>query len=228
MLRVILIAAAVGMLSGCVSTKTIPMKAETIARIQGGTLAVTKREKPGFAAMTAGKAMFGAVGGAAMVMAGNKIVEENAIEDPALRISAELMKGFADVNAMSVVSTDGIIASGVKPTELAKQYSNANVLLDIQTINWSFVYFPTDWNSYRVIYSAKMRVIDTKEAKLLAEGFCSRVPENSAEAPSHDELLENQAARLKQELAIAADHCIQEFRSKVLMQTDVRTASSPQ
>jgi hypothetical protein len=76
------------------------------------------------------------------------------------------------------------------------------------------------------MYSAKMRVIDTKKRSLLAEGFCSRVPEKSESAPSYDQLLENQAARLKQELKVAAEHCIDEFRAKVFMQTDMKTANS--
>lgn len=124
------------------------------------------------------------------------------------------------------VPANGKLATKTTPKELAAQYSDADVLLDVQTINWSFVYFPTDWNSYRVIYSAKIRVIDVKKSKLLAEGFCSRIPENSETAPSHDELLADQAARLKQELRIGADHCVEEFRNKVLLQPGVKTASS--
>jgi hypothetical protein len=226
MVRAIGIVVGLIMLSGCVSTKIVPVKEKDLAGLQGGTVTTSSREKPAFSAMTAGKAMFGAIGGAAMVVAGNKIVEENNVEDPANYIAQELVKGFADVNALTLIGSDGVIASGTKPAELAKQYSRASVLLDVQTINWSFVYFPTDWNSYRVIYSAKMRLIDTKKGKLLAEGFCSRVPEKADNAPSHEQLLADQAAGLKKELAIAADHCITTFRNEVLMQSGVRTAGS--
>jgi hypothetical protein len=117
---------------------------------------------------------------------------------------------------MTVVPADGVLARSTNPAELARQYSGADLLLDVQTVNWGFAYFPTDWNNYRVIYSAKARLIDTKTRKVLAEGFCSRVPEKTDDAPSHEELLANQAARLKQELEAAADHCISEFRAKVL------------
>ena len=214
------------MFSGCVSTKSVPVKEKDLASVQGGSVTTSSREKPAFAAMTAGKAMFGAIGGAAMVAAGNKLVKENNVEDPAAFIAQELLKGFADANAMTIVGSDDVITSGTKPAELAKQYSSADVLLDVQTINWSFAYFPADWNSYRVIYSAKLRLVDTKKKKLLAEGFCSRVPDKTDDAPSHEQLLADQAARLKSELAIAADHCIATFRKDVLMQSTARTASS--
>jgi hypothetical protein len=226
MLRTIGIILGLIMLAGCVSTKSVQVKEKDLVSVQGGTVTTSTREKPGFAAMTAGKAMFGAIGGAAMVVAGNNIVEENDVDDPAHYIAQELAKGFADANAMSIVESEGVTTSGTKPAELAKQHSNADVLLDVQTVNWSFGYFPTDWNSYRVIYSAKLRLVDTKEKKLLAEGFCSRVPEKTENAPSHEELLADHAARLKSELAIAADYCIATFRKDVLMQSTTRTAST--
>jgi hypothetical protein len=49
----------------------------------------------------------------------------------------------------------------------------------------------------------------------MAEGFCARTPEQTDDAPSHDELLENQAVRLKEELKLAADFCINAPKTKV-------------
>ncbi|HEU4887739.1 MAG TPA: hypothetical protein VFV49_07635 [Thermoanaerobaculia bacterium] len=213
-----LIVLGIGMvaLTGCVSTKIVPIQQDRIANLNGRTITVTTREKPSFGAMTAGKATFGLLGAAAMISAGNKLVEKNAIEDPAGYIASELAGSFASANAMTVVPTEGVLAKSTNPGELARQYAGADILLDVQTVNWSFAYFPTDWNSYRVIYSAKARLIDTKTRKILAEGFCARVPDKTEDAPGYDELLDNQAARLKQELKTAADHCISEFRAKVL------------
>lgn len=98
---------------------------------------------------------------------------------------------------------------------LSKKHQSSSYLLDVRTINWSFGYFPSGWNQYRVIYSAKAKLIDTSSQQVVAEAFCSRVPEKTTDAPSHDELLANNAARLKQELQIAADHCVKELSSKI-------------
>ena len=101
-------------------------------------------------------------------------------------------------------------------SSLAKLYGDSDVLLDVQTVGWGFSYFPTDWNSYRVTYNAKARVIETRGGKLLAEASCVRVPENGPEAPSYDQLTSNGAAGLKAELKKAAEQCVVEFRSKLL------------
>lgn len=219
MLRQFVLIAFAFSLAGCVSTKTAPLDLQRIANLQGGTVAISRRAKTDFAAITAGKATFGLIGAAAMIAAGNKIVTENAIDDPAVYIGQKLVTDLAAVHALSVVDVGDILADSSDVKKLAGQYAKADLLLDVQTVNWSFGYFATDWNNYRVIYSTKLRLIDTKGERLLAEGFCSRLPDQTPDAPSHDELLANGAGRLKKELAISADHCVNEFRSKVLTKT---------
>lgn len=203
-------------LSGCVSTKNVKADMAQLRSAAPATVVVSARKRPDFAAMTAGKAAFGMVGAFAMISAGNTIVEENDVEDPAGYIAAELSNRLSASLGMRSVDNGGKLAETAKPAELAKLYPGADLLLDVQTVNWSFAYFPTDWNSYRVIYSAKLRLIDTRTGKLQAEGFCARVPEYSDNAPSRDALLADRAAGLKQELKVAADHCIGEFQAKVL------------
>ena len=205
-------------LCGCVSTKIVPVDRTVLSGFHGGSVTLSHREKPSFSAGTAGKATFALIGAAAMISAGNAIVRDNDIADPAVYIGQTLAADLATDNALTPV--DSTYATDTRDvSQLAKQYASANLLLDVETINWSFIYFPTNWTHYRVIYSAKLRLIDTRQAKLIADGFCSRVPEEMPDAPTHDELLRNNAARLKQELKIAADRCVSEFRSKVLQKS---------
>jgi hypothetical protein len=200
MRRMMMVVAGLWMLSGCVSTKIVPLQPAGTASLQGKTLTVMKREKPSFAAMTAGKVAFGLIGATAMIVKGNRIINENNIEDPAVYIAEKLAGDLANAHAMTLVPAG----------------SGADILLDVQTVNWSFVYFSTDWNSYRVVYVGKLRLIDNQSRRTLAEGVCARAPAKSDSSPGYDELMANQAARLKQELTAGADHCIAEFRSKVL------------
>lgn len=202
-------------LSGCVSTKNVKADMAQLRSAAPATVTVSARKRPDFAAMTAGKAAFGMVGALAMISAGNTLVEENGVEDPAGYIAAQLSQRLSESLGVRSVDNGGTLADTAKAAELARLYRNADLLLDVQTVNWSFVYFPTDWNSYRVIYSAKLRLIDTRTGKLQAEGFCARVPEYSDAAPSRDALLADRAAGLKSELKVAADHCIGEFQAKV-------------
>lgn len=215
--RTILLAATAGLLlGGCVSTQNVKADMAALRTAAPATVVVSSRAKPDFAAMTAGKASFGLIGAMAMISAGNAIVEENGVEDPAAYIGTALANDLSARLGATTVDNGGTLATGTKPGELAKLYPGADLVLDVQTVNWSFAYFPTDWNSYRVIYSAKLRLIDTRTGSLKAEGFCARVPEQAADAPSRDQLLADQAAALKRELRAAAEHCIGEFRTNVL------------
>ena len=208
----------IGALSGCVSTKIVPVDHKTLATYQGGTVVIAQRERPAFSANTAGKAMFGAVGGIVAVTSGNELVRENDVQDPAIIIRKALLADLVTDQVLTPVA--GAATTDTNDVEkLAKQYSNADLLLDVQTTQWSFWYFPTNWTHYRVLYAAKLRLIDTKHSKLVADGFCSRVPEETPDAPTHEELVENNAARLKKELATAADYCIREFRTKVFQKS---------
>jgi hypothetical protein len=166
--------------------------------------------------MTPGKAAFAMVGAFAMIAEGNKIVAENKITDPADTIAAELIKSLETSHGTKVVMapvkvTDDDIQNIISSAKGASRY-----LLDVQTIGWNFAYFPTDWTHYRVMYTAKARLIDADSKSVIAEGFCKQIPESNVNAPTHDELLQNNAERLKKELNAAAQECIKTLKSEML------------
>lgn len=167
--------------------------------------------------MTAGKAGFGVFGVPAMIGAGNEIVQKNGIEDPAIAIRDSLVRDFANQKGLQVVPAipSPIPATTTDVKRIVKESAKADLLLDVQTVGWQFTYFPTDWNSYRVNYSVKVRLIDTAANKTIAEGFCVRIPEKTADAPSRDQLLENSAALLKEQLRIHGGQCLTELQAKV-------------
>ncbi len=200
-------------LSGCVSTKNLQISQQDLKLLNPNNIALTSREKPDFSAMTAGKVMFALVSVATMGTAGNDIVEENEIEDPANYIRTSLANALKEKYGFKISEPKKVTSS--KSSKIVKAFPESDLILDVETINWSFVYFPTDWDNYRVIYSVKLRLIETKTKNIVAEGFCSRVPEEDDTAPSYDELLANKAERLKQELTIAADKCIGEFKTNI-------------
>src|SRR2546425_4618776 len=67
---------------GCVSTRTTQVDSRTSAW-RGKSVTLTNRPPAGFAPVTAGKMMFGLIGGAAMVEAGRKMVAQNSLQGPA-------------------------------------------------------------------------------------------------------------------------------------------------
>ncbi|SEA11529.1 hypothetical protein [Microbulbifer marinus] len=206
-------------MAGCAGTKTIPLSADTAPLMEGRMMSgAFADEKPGFAAMTADKAMFGALGAVAMISAGNKIIEENGVEDPASYIYESLAPVLAEQYSLRLLDDNSIRTSSVKPADLADNVNDARLLLDVRTIGWNMGYFPTVWNRYRVGYSAKLRLIDTSTQEVLAESVCSKMSTDESEsAPTYDELMADQAALLKSQLLSAADHCVNEFKTNTLM-----------
>lgn len=205
------------MLVGCVSTKTVPMDTAKVEQTSPSSITISSRERPSFMAMTAGKAMVGGlVGAAAMMIAGNNIVEENEIEDPAGHISSGLAASLAERLGIEQVDENGFVTKETAVAGLSRDYAASDLLVDVETLGWGFTYYPFAMRTYDVTYSARLKVIDTRSMQAVAEAHCNRRPERTDDSPSHAELLENGAERLKQELRAAADSCMREFENKIL------------
>lgn len=213
MKRIFLAGLLIATLSGC-ATKTVPFSARSGGQYRGKTITYSLHETPSFSAMTAGKAAFGGLGGAAMVSKGNKIVLENDIQDPAPTIGATLVNDLASKHGM-IVKQPAVRTASKKADVIAADYSDSDLVLDVQTRGWGFAYFPVDWNNYYVMYTAKVQLIDTASGESLAEGSFAYDSKDSVSHPSYEQLLNNQAAMLKTQLLKARDQCITEFRQRI-------------
>ena len=211
--------------AGCVSTKTVPLASKG-SELKGKSIVVVQHERPAFTAMTAGKvatgAMFGALGGAiagaSMVSAGNKIVDENHMEDPAAKLAQSIATDLSVFDGLTVRESNGVVAKTTEPADLVKLYPGNDLILDVFTTQWSFGYFPANWSHYKIFYAVKLRLIRASDSKVLAEGFCNRGNEQSVDgAPTYDELLANSATLLKQRLADESQACGKELKDKVFV-----------
>jgi hypothetical protein len=214
--KLLLLAAAGLTLTGCATYEKRPVSQDAAKELRGQSVATTTRKLPDFTAMTPTKAAFGLLGAAAMVSDGNNIVNTNKVADPANAIASRLSSALSASYAASVAPTPVAVTSDDVAAIAAGTNGAARFVLDVQTINWSFVYFPTAWGSYRVIYTAKARLIDTTAKTVVAEGFCKRIPEDSTNAPSYDDLVANEATRLKSELALATEECVKTLKAEML------------
>lgn len=202
---------------GCVSVNKKAMDGKSTAEIKNQAITYTTRKKPDFAAMTAGKAMFGLLGVAAMVGEGNKIIAANDVPDPADAIAADLAAALEGAHGATIITPPTHVLRSDDVKQIAARVGKAaRYIVDVQTIDWSLTYFPLNLTHYRVIYSAKVRLIHVEAKAVVAEGFCRRVPEADASAPTYDELLADQASRLKRELETAARECSNTLKSDML------------
>ena len=201
--------------SGCASLNQRTIDEQSVANIKGQPVTYTSREKPDFTAMTAGKAAFALLGAVAMVSEGNKIVAANNVEDPAGVIATGLAKELEMSHSIQFI-TPPIKVDGDDASQIASGVKGAaRYVIDAQTVNWSFGYFPTDWTHYRVIYTARARLIDVQSNDVIAEGFCKHNPDSNLNAPTYDELLANQANLLKSELSTISQECINTMKTQM-------------
>ena len=204
-------------LSGCAGAPTKPLASGST--LQGKHIAVTQYAKPDFGAMTAGKAAFGVFGAMAMIGAGNDLVKAEHIEDPAIEIGEHLANDMAEKHSATVLPASQHIATDAeKPPALVKFYPDADLVLDVRTINWMFLYYPSSWGRYHVMYVARVRLMDGKTGSLVAQHVCKVVfLGGGGNAPTKDELLANHAAMLKQTLHKAAATCVGDVERQALM-----------
>lgn len=217
MLKKLAITTSIITATACTTVQHAPLSSSSAEQLRGETLAVTKYETPSFGAMTAGKAMFGAIGGVAMIAAGNSIVKENDVQDPARKISQKLAEKLVTTRDMRLANGADKTASEDKIETLTTTYPDSKFLLDVSTLQWMFSYYPTDWAHYRITYMARLRLIDTASKRVIAESACTSTPVDDNNPPSKDQLLNNRAALLKKYLDQAAGGCIEVFARDVLV-----------
>jgi hypothetical protein len=207
--------------SGCVSTTIVPLPKGALSHSTGATVAYTQRERADFSDFKPSNGMGGAVGGIASVYSGNNLIRTYDIPDPAVGITKDLLAhlgtSFHTVPqasfpfAKNTTSIDEIIkASGGK----------SRLILDVQSINWMCIYFPFNWVRYRVLYSAKLRLIDTSKGGVVAEGFFAWKTPDNAYHPTYDELFANNGAVLRSQLDEASRAAVAFFKAEVLKEKD--------
>jgi len=203
-------------MTACVSVNKQAMNAKATTELKGQSITYTNRKKPDFAAMTAGKATFALIGAVVAISDGNQLVASQNIADPADAIAVGLIKVLENAHGVHVVTPPPTVSANEAPEIAANVHGAARFVVDAQTINWGFNYFPTDWSHYRVLYNAKVRLIDTETKSVVAEGFCKYVPASAANAPTYEELMANEVAWLKNELNAAVGECVNTLKAEML------------
>jgi hypothetical protein len=214
-MKKLLLASALALaLGGCVSA---PIKTlDSASELQGKIIVVTNYATPGFAAMTAGKAMFGMLGGAAMVMAGNDLVKKDQIPDTSIAVAAKVAQDLEKSHGDTLLPNSGVVATDDNATALVKEYPGADLIVDVKTIGWMSAYFPSDWGKYHVIYNARMRVLNGHTGQLVAQSICKSSWPDKGHAPTKDQLLAHHGQLLKSLLQKAGDSCVNLFEKQIL------------
>lgn len=204
-------------LSACGGVPVIKADETAVKGLSSSPLTPAYFEKTDFATMKAGNAMFGAVGAIVAVSQGNALLSENGIDDPAAVLANKLSIAIAQkYGAVPVEPITTAISRG--SDDIAQVIAATGVtrghIVDVQSLNWMTIYFPTNWTHYKMIYSARARIINAQTGSLVAQVPCTYNSDTEETAADWDQLTANQAALLKQKIAVGIDECV-----KVILDT---------
>jgi len=214
--------ASLPILTGCATPAPRALDAAGVAAVHEQTVALTTRPKPDFAAMTPAAAPFALVGAVAALASGNAIIADNHVADPANAIATALADALHETQGSRIVAGPVLVETTDAARIAAQAKDKARYVIDVETRNWSLIYFSTDWTHYQVPYRAIARLIDTGTGGILAESTCALKLESSAGAPTYDELVGDGAARLKASLAASGATCAAQFKRDMLAMRDAR------
>jgi hypothetical protein len=163
------------------------------------SIGVRTGSTPSFYADTPGRRTFGILGVMAMAVEGNRLVRAYGIEDPAATLSEELVESLAIQNRMRTSARN-----------------EADVLLEVKTINWDFRPYRNDPDDLFVVYSARVNLVDRRDGQVLASGKCRAGRERDGDSATLEQLLADNAERLRRELREAAHECAQRIKGETL------------
>jgi len=151
-----------------------------------------------------------------MISAGNSLIQENGVPDPAYAIGEELAQLMESKYDTKYVGVGSSVVDDDEVASVEVAYKEIPLALDVMTYNWGFAYFPMSWSEYRVFYNARLRLIDTSTASIIAEGSCTTESEETDNPPTYDDLVGNRASGLMAELKKLSRDCAQQFSTKYL------------
>ena len=199
-----------GFLSACgVPGATIMTKSDlafdTSKIFKKKRVAINTAGMPDFRAKepTSGMMSGGMAGQIAAGQAGNQIVATNAVPNPSHQVGAAIIAALGPRHGMRQA-----------PSALA-----SDLILEVNTYDWTVATFSQDPNRYYIVLSAIARMIDPKTQEVLGQTTCKNVVSDSqaASAPTYDEMMANGAARLKAEMVAITRKCADQIVAKSLV-----------
>ena len=146
-MRTFSLIAACGVLGACASTQNTPVSSEVLASMDGKSFVLIERQSPDFVAMTSGKGMFALAGVGAAVTAGNRLVRDNNVRDPAMTISRALADDLVTDHGMTFTGETEIADTG-RVGDLIALADGSDYALDIVTNGWTYMYDGFNFGDY--------------------------------------------------------------------------------
>lgn len=209
---------------GCASIPTQSVSNQSMVAWKGRTVAFTARPRPSMVMMTAGKGALGLIGVAAGVSAGNALVKEDQIPDPAPLVANDLLQIAEKQYGVVPASLPPATVDTRDVAELTKAGKGADLLFDVESLGQAINYYPTDWSHYWLMSGLILRVIDVHTGTVVGEAVCRQNSQHQPNPPNKNELLANDGQVLKSMIAAQSEACRDQFADQVLRIDGAQTA----
>jgi len=203
-----------------------PLSPEAAAGMKGRRLTTLVRRAPAFYGPAPEDSFAGGLSVAlAMEIAGERIVRDNGLVDPALSVAGQVAATLA---ARYGLQTSPPVVTAVvhdDPTAIFSAAPEADLVLDVWTDSWGVKTFADgDESKYRATYEVEVRIIDAKALRsidgragvVIAEASCNSPGETPPNAPNRAQFFDDGARLLKKDLDAAARFCVADFQSRIL------------
>ncbi|MDB6077059.1 MAG: hypothetical protein JWO82_806 [Akkermansiaceae bacterium] len=213
----------IGVLASCAGTSTTQLSPADRAALKGRIVAVARHDKTEpFMVMKSDIRFAGALLGAGEMFsqarnAGERMVSDYRISDPTGLVTSRLSSALArSTGAKPVTPAHAVTAKGEgTPAEIAATYPSSDYILDLRTTGWGMGTQKMNFRRYYVGHGSKLRLIETKTGRVVAEGFHSFEAGDEKE-PGYEDLTGNGARFLKEELKNAGNDAEEYFKTEVL------------
>lgn len=165
--------------------------------------------------MRAGTSAFALLGAMAEIAEGKKLSAKYNLQDPAPEIGVAIANLFAPSKGATVAPAP-LVVTDDRPAALITGAGGANYIVDVVSGGITSMYFSTDWSHYGVLYTANLRILDVATGATLTKGRCVIKAKRTPESPTNDEMMADDAKRLKLMIAEAGEACVADLKVKVL------------
>lgn len=216
---------------GCASGRSTPSALGQLepSHFGGRPVEVVVAGAPNFYADNKQRRRFGIVGVAAMALEGNRLVRDHRLVDPSVALADSLRRSIAErgrfanpaggsgapLAVATVGDTRGLSSLGTRNTQAATTATTTadadRLALHVRTTNWEYRPFRGDPTQFYVIYSVRIDLVERRTGRNVGTDRCEVTPTLDARL-TEDQLLADDARKLKEELAAASGQCFTVLR----------------
>jgi len=147
--------------------------------------------------------------------AGESMRTRHQLPDPALRVAEGVAAALREEFRAPELALPPAPAADAEPEAIAARFETG-VVLDVRTNNSHVVYFSTDWTHYQLRYGASARLLEAPSGRVLWKGDCWIGGDPARRSPTFEQLVADDAAKLKAKLAAAGAECVRQLRARLV------------